>query len=88
MIGYINFVLASKYFSLQRKSLSIRDILSMLDFLQQTVNRVFTDLSLAFKHAVNLVIIDGLCLGIDVSGDKQKQEILHFCNEYLKILDT
>lgn len=60
----------------------------MIDFLHHTVNRVFTDLALAFKHAVNLVIIDGLCLGIDVSGDRQKVEILQLCNDYLKYLDT
>jgi len=64
-------VLAQKYFSLQRKSLSIRDILSIIEFLQVTVDKVFKmDISAAFKHAVSLVIIDGLCLGIDVSGDK------------------
>jgi hypothetical protein len=28
------------------------------------------NISAAFKHAVTLVIIDGLCLGIDVSGEK------------------
>ena len=41
MIGYINFVLAQKYFALQRKSLSIRDILSMIDFLKVTSEKVF-----------------------------------------------
>jgi midasin (ATPase involved in ribosome maturation) len=51
--------------------LSIRDILSIIEFLQVTVDKVFKmDISAAFKHAVSLVIIDGLCLGIDVSGDK------------------
>jgi len=51
--------------------LSIRDILSIIDFIQVTIDKVFShDIVLAFKHAVNLVIIDGLCLGIDVSGDR------------------
>jgi midasin (ATPase involved in ribosome maturation) len=51
--------------------LSIRDILSIIEFLEVTVDKVFNmDISAAFKHAVSLVIIDGLCLGIDVSGDK------------------
>ena len=87
MIGFINFSLAQKYFVLQRKSLSIRDILSMIDFVQVTIEAVFHfNLALAFKHAVNLVIIDGLCLGIDVSGDKQKNEILKFSVGYLDSL--
>jgi microsomal dipeptidase-like Zn-dependent dipeptidase len=53
-----------------------------------TVDKVFNmDLSAAFKHAVSLVIIDGLCLGIDVSGDKQKNEILEHCNSFIMKLD-
>jgi len=32
---------------------------------------------------VNLVIIDGLCLGIEVSGEKQKNEILRSSLAYL-----
>jgi hypothetical protein len=71
MIGFINFPMASKYFALSRKSLSIRDILSILDFIKVTVNTVFKGSHLhALRHAIELVIIDGLCLGIDVSGDK------------------
>ncbi len=45
------------------------------------------DISTAFKHAVSLVIIDGLCLGIDVSGDKQKNEILDLCNSFILQID-
>ncbi len=71
IIAYVNFVMASKFFALQRKSLSIRDILSIIDFIHVTIDKVFNhDIVTAFKHAVNLVIIDGLCLGIDVSGDR------------------
>ena len=41
------------------------------EHFQVDINKVFNmDISAAFKHAVSLVIIDGLCLGIDVSGDK------------------
>ena len=43
----------------------------MIDFIQTTLNPVFEGaLAQAFSHAVHLVIIDGLCLGIDVAGDK------------------
>ena len=45
------------------------------------------DLVTAFKHAINLVIIDGLCLGIDVSGDRQKSEILRMCDQFLLNID-
>ena len=43
---------------------------------------------MAFKHAVNLVIIDGLCLGIDVSGERQKKEIIQMCEEYMMRVDS
>lgn len=69
-IGYVNFTLASKHFSLQRKALSIRDILNILDFIKVTLNLFKNDHVKAFKHSIELVIIDGLCLGIDVAGDK------------------
>jgi microsomal dipeptidase-like Zn-dependent dipeptidase len=53
-----------------------------------TIDKVFNlDLVTAFKHAVNLVIIDGLCLGIDVSGDRQKSEILRMCDKFLLNID-
>jgi microsomal dipeptidase-like Zn-dependent dipeptidase len=88
MIGFVNFIMASKYFALQRKALSIRDILSMIDFIQCTLSTAVFPNTLdgvhsAFRHAVNLVIVDGLCLGIDVSGDRQKVEILNTCCSYL-----
>lgn len=84
MIGFINFVMAQRYFVLQRKALSIRDILSMIDFIEVTIDKVFNNnLLLSFRHAVSLVILDGLCLGIDVSGDKQKNDILEMCTKYL-----
>ena len=43
----------------------------MIDFIQMTHDSVFYGaLGQSFSHAVHLVIIDGLCLGIDVAGDK------------------
>lgn len=88
MIGFVNFILAQRFFALQRKALSIRDILSMIDFIQETIDKVFNfNLVLALRHAVNLVIIDGLCLGIDVSGDKHKNDILTMCNDFLANLE-
>ena len=29
----------------------------------------------AFKNAIELVIIDGLCLGIDIAGENEKMNI-------------
>lgn len=72
MIGFVNFTLTQQYFAMSRKSLSIRDILNMIDFIKVTYTLVNSNPIEAFKHAVELVIIDGLCLGIDVSGEKQK----------------
>ena len=70
MISFINFSLATKYFALQRQALSIRDVLSMVEFIRISLTLFNGNLGLAFKHAVNLVIIDGLCLGIDVASSR------------------
>jgi hypothetical protein len=37
----------------------------------------------AFKNAIELVIIDGLCLGIDVAGESEKKKITSDCYQYL-----
>jgi hypothetical protein len=34
MVCYVTFILAEKYFALQRKAMSIRDILNMIDFIR------------------------------------------------------
>ncbi|MFO0116694.1 MAG: hypothetical protein ACK521_03465 [bacterium] len=65
MVGYVTFVLADKYFALHRKSMSIRDILNMVTFIKQSSLNVAD----SFRHAVELVVIDGICLGIDVAGN-------------------
>ena len=64
-ICYVTFILSDKYFALHRKSMSIRDILNMIAFI--SASKLTTAES--FKHAVELVIIDGVCLGIDVAGN-------------------
>ena len=65
MVGYVTFVLSDKYFALHRKSMSIRDILNMVTFIKQSSLNVAD----SFRHAVELVVIDGICLGIDVAGN-------------------
>jgi len=42
-----------------------------------------SQLAMSIYHSVSLVILDGLCLGIDVAGDKQKEQIFSQCSEYL-----
>ena len=34
MVCYVTFILAEKYFAVQRKAMSIRDILNMIDFIR------------------------------------------------------
>lgn len=77
MVGYVTFVLADRYFALHRKAMSIRDILSIITFIQQS------DLTVteAFRHAIELVIIDGVCLGIDVAGNQESEAILKDCRK-------
>lgn len=62
---------------MQRKALSIRDILNVIDFIStNTRPSQFTthelSVAAAFRNAIELVIIDGLCLGIDVAGESEK----------------
>ena len=82
--------MSSKYFSMQRKALSIRDILSIIEFVKRNIHTsplLTTPLAVAeaFKHAVELVIIDGVCLGIDVTECEQAS-IIRDCSNYLDIL--
>jgi hypothetical protein len=77
MICFVNFTLSERYFSMQRKALSIRDILNMIDFVKTNTkpSKYITnqlEIQTAFANAVELVIIDGLCLGIDVAGELEK----------------
>jgi len=88
IICFVNFTLAERYFSLRRKALSIRDILNMIEFVRcNTVqNACLTEpLSFqeAFKNAAELVIIDGVCLGIDVANESEKRKIMADCSVYL-----
>ena len=87
MVAHLNFVLACKFSALQRKALSVRDIINAIEFLAVGYP-LFADkgeaqLAFALFHAVSLVILDGLCLGIDVAGDRQKEQITTQCTDYL-----
>ena len=58
-----------KFQALKRKALSIRDILCIIDFLKKNMDKM--DISECFREAIELVIIDGLCLGIDTAGTSE-----------------
>jgi hypothetical protein len=64
MVGYLTYVMTERYFALHRKAMSIRDILNIVNFIRLSK----LEIAEAFKHAIELVIIDGVCLGIDVAG--------------------
>ena len=52
----------------KRKTVSIRDVLNIIQFIKVNLKNSFSgDLRSAFKHAIELVIIDGICLGSDQS---------------------
>lgn len=42
----------------------------------------------AFRHAIEMVIIDGVCLGIDIAGEQEQNAILKDCFNYLDVLST
>jgi len=70
MIGFVNFTLARKFSAIQRKALSIRDVINQIEFVMVTQPLFGQDFARAVYHAVQLVIMDGLCLGIDVAGER------------------
>ena len=90
MIGFINFTLAKKFPVLQRKALSVRDVINALEFIEVGLPLFAEEgeaqLAKAVFHAVSLVIMDGLCLGIDVAGDRQKEQISSHCDDYLDMI--
>jgi midasin len=51
MIGFINFTLASKYSVLQRKALSVRDVINCIDFIQVSLP-LFKDVSMCIFHSI------------------------------------
>jgi hypothetical protein len=70
---------------MQRKSLSIRDILNIIDFINVSYERLFNkDLVKAFTHSIELVILDGVCLGIEMVEDKVKRQIMAECKDFIK----
>ena len=81
LITHLNFFLARKHFALQRKSLSIRDILAVVEFVGKTMSVFKEDVVAAFHNAVEMVVVDGLCLGLDV--DRQRKEIIAECRRYI-----
>ena len=91
MIGFINFTLSKKYTVLQRKALSIRDVINAIEFIK-VVKPLFPEgeksLPEIVYHAISLVIIDGLCLGIDVAGERQKDCIANSSLDYMNSLIT
>ena len=51
----------------------MRDILNIITFLKVNLETAFSgDVGEAFRHAVELVIIDGVCLGSDQSASQAK----------------
>jgi midasin len=87
-IGFVNFVLGRENFALSRKVLSIRDILTVIDFISSTLSIMNGDPILAFRHAIRLVIIDGICLGVDLGTAKQKEHILVSCYKFADQIET
>jgi len=85
MIGFLSFVLSKRFSVLQRRALSVRDVINMVDFVKVALPLFPGErqLALCLYHSLSLVILDGLCLGIDVAGDKQKDLIYSACSAYL-----
>jgi len=68
----------------------VRDVINAIEFIKVGLPLFAEEgeaqLTKALFHAVALVIMDGLCLGIDVAGDRQKEQILNNCNDYLDMI--
>jgi len=89
MITHVMYSMAEKFFALQRKAMSIRDILSVISFVKiNHLDHGIIGVADAFRHAVELVVIDGICLGIDVAGADEQNAILRDCTKYLEKIMT
>ena len=77
---------STKFQALKRKSLSIRDILCIIDFMSKNLARM--PLDVCFKEAIELVIIDGICLGIDTAGLLEQEAIVKACHHQLSLILT
>ena len=72
LIGHLSCVLGDKFYALKRKAVSIRDVLNIIDFIKVNLPRIQKgDIGECFKHGSELVIVDGVCLGIDTGGKKE-----------------
>ena len=73
---------STQFQALKRKSLSIRDILCIIDFMKRNIDKM--PAQECFKEAIDLVIIDGICLGIDTAGTAEQEAIINACQQYLQ----
>ena len=69
---------STKFQSLKRKALSIRDILCIIEFMKKNGDKIH-DVTECFKQAIELVIVDGICLGIDTAGAAEQDAIIEAC---------
>ena len=80
LIGSLSCSLSNQFNVLKRKSVSIRDILYLIEFINVNLDKMQSqDISQCFSHAAELVIMDGICLGIDTGGKKEQDAITDAC---------
>jgi len=66
---------------MHRKAISLRDVLNIIDFFERARGKLGS--AVALWNGLCLVIIDGLCLGLDVS-EVQKKEIISKCETHFQ----
>ena len=72
-----------KEMNIERKALSLRDILGIIDFINHSRAKQIATYK-AYREAVNLFVFDGLCTNIDVSGDSSNKIKMEAAfNEYV-----
>jgi midasin len=85
LIGYVSCSLGDEFYALKRKAVSIRDILNIIEFMKVNLPRIKNgDVGHCFKHGSELVIVDGVCLGIDTGGQKEQDAIINACQGYIE----
>ena len=89
LIGSLSCSLSNRFNVLKRKSVSIRDILYLIEFINVNLDKMQNhDISRCFSHAAELVIMDGICLGIDTGGKKEQDAITNACRNLIKQIQT
>ena len=77
--------MSNEFYALKRKAVSIRDVFNIIEFMRVNFHHIIKgNIGQCFRHGSELVIVDGVCLGIDTGGVKEQNSIIDACQSYIE----